>query len=310
MDGEITSLSLSSYEGKYVVLFFYPKDFTFVCPTEIIAFSDRAKEFEALNAQVIAASTDTPEVHLAWIKTARRRGGLGHVQIPIVADVRKEVSASFGVLSAEAGVAYRGLFIINPEGVIQHITMNDFPIGRNVDEALRTLEAIRFVAEHGEVCPAGWKPGSKTMTADPEKSLEYFETLKEDGAEGEEGKEEGEEGASGSSAITAVHDKRGYEALISSGKVVVKYWAPWCGKCRMIAPTYEDLAVEAAAKNAEVTFASFDTTEEKLEDLASDVGVKAMPQFRFFKDGQEVLKPVTGYKKAPLKDSVQQLIEL
>lgn len=306
MDGEITSLTLSSFAGKYVVLFFYPKDFTFVCPTEITAFSDRSKEFEALGAQVIAASTDTPEVHLAWIKTARRRGGLGHVRIPIVADVRKEVAASFGVLSAEAGVAYRGLFIINPEGVIQHVTINDFPIGRNVDEALRTLEAIRFVAEHGEVCPAGWKPGAKTMTADPEKSLDYFETLEDDA-------EEGQESASASASaanVTAIKDKKGFEAVLASGKAVVKFWAPWCGKCRMIAPAYDDLAAEAAEANADVTFASFDTTEEKLEDLAAELGVKALPHFRFYQNGVEVLKPVTGYKKAPLKETVQKLAQL
>jgi alkyl hydroperoxide reductase subunit AhpC len=151
VDGEITDVKMSDYKGKYVILFWYPKDFTFVCPTEIIAFSDRAKEFEALNCQLIAASTDTPEVHLAWIRTPRKRGGLGYMQIPILADVTKEIAARYGVLKRDVGIALRGLYIINPEGVVEHVTMNNFPVGRNVDEALRTLQAIQYVAEHGEV---------------------------------------------------------------------------------------------------------------------------------------------------------------
>ncbi|EFJ41051.1 hypothetical protein VOLCADRAFT_68651, partial [Volvox carteri f. nagariensis] len=179
VDGEITKISLADYRGKYVCLFFYPKDFTFVCPTEIIAFSDRAKEFEALNCQLIAASTDTEECHLAWIRNPRNRGGLGFMQIPILADTTKAISARYGVLIEQLGIALRGLFIINPQGVVQHVTINDLPIGRSVDEALRTLQAIQFHAQHGEVCPANWKPGSKTMVADTEKSLEYFSSVTE-----------------------------------------------------------------------------------------------------------------------------------
>jgi alkyl hydroperoxide reductase subunit AhpC len=149
--GEIKSVRLSDFRGKYVVLIFYPKDFTFVCPTELIAFSDRAGEFEALNTQLIAASTDTEETHLAWIKTPRTRGGLGNMRMPIVADTTKEITARYGVLLERAGIALRGLFIINPEGVIQQVTVNDLPIGRSVDETLRLLQAIQFHAEHGEV---------------------------------------------------------------------------------------------------------------------------------------------------------------
>ncbi|GAB4816590.1 hypothetical protein N2152v2_003636 [Parachlorella kessleri] len=296
IDGEFKNISLSDYKGKYVILFWYPKDFTFVCPTEIIAFSDRAKEFEALNCQLIAASTDTAEVHLAWIKTARNRGGLGYMQIPILSDVTKEIAARYGVLKKDAGVALRGLYIINPEGVLEHITINNFPVGRNVDEALRTLQAIQFVTEHGEVCPAGWKPGGKTMVADPEKSLEYFS------AAGGEQKEE-EHGAK----LLKINDKREYESLIASGKkVVVKFWAPWCNKCRMIAPFVDDLQ----DKYPGVTVASFDTTEEKLENFTADLGVKGLPQFRFYKDGEEVLDKIMGYKKQPLEESVKQLNDL
>ncbi|KAL4860147.1 Peroxiredoxin-2 [Chlorella vulgaris] len=294
VDGEIKSVNLEDYKGKYVILFFYPKDFTFVCPTEIIAFSDRAKEFEALNCQLLAASTDTPEVHLAWIKTPRKRGGLGFMQIPILADVNKVVSARYGVLKRDAGIALRGLYIINPEGVLEHVTINNFPIGRNVDEALRTLQAIQFVAEHGEVCPAGWKPGEKTMVADAEKALDYFESV---------GGEE-EDSTEGASKLAKVHNKKEFEALVSSGKnVMVKFWAPWCGKCKMIAPHVDELQ----AKYPGVTVASFDTTEQQLEALAAELGVKGLPQFRFYSGGKEVLDRIMGYKLQPLSDAVKRL---
>ena len=157
-----------------MILFWYPKDFTFVCPTEIIAFSDRAKEFEELNCQLLAASTDTPEVHLAWIKTPRTAGGLGYMQIPILADVTKSVAARYGVLKEDAGIALRGLYIINPEGVLRQITVNDLPVGRSIDETLRLLKAFKFTDEHGEVCPANWTPGSDTIKPNPKESQEYF----------------------------------------------------------------------------------------------------------------------------------------
>jgi alkyl hydroperoxide reductase subunit AhpC len=296
IDGEITDVKMSDYKGKYVILFWYPKDFTFVCPTEIIAFSDRAKEFEALNCQLIAASTDTPEVHLAWIRTPRKRGGLGYMQIPIIADVTKEIAARYGVLKRDVGIALRGLYIINPEGVVEHVTMNNFPVGRNVDEALRTLQAIQYVAEHGEVCPAGWKPGEKTMFADPDKSLDYFETLEEDG---------GSSSASESTSVKAIKSKKEYEELIASGtKVAVKFWAPWCGKCKQLKPFADELATKHADK---ITSVSVDTTDEHLEAFVTELGVKGLPAFRFYNGGEEVLKPVLGYKKQPLADNMQQL---
>jgi alkyl hydroperoxide reductase subunit AhpC len=270
----------------------YPKDFTFVCPTEIIAFSDRAKEFDALNCQLIAASTDTPEVHLAWCRTPRKRGGLGFMQIPILADVTKEIAARYGVLKKDAGIALRGLYIINPEGIVEHATINNFPIGRNVDEALRTLQAIQYVAEHGEVCPAGWKPGDKTMVADPDKSLEYFQSQEEMASEGE-----------GKGRFKPMDDHKAFDAATGSGKTVVKFWAPWCGKCRQIAPFADELAGTYSSMN----FVSVDTTEEKVESLAADLGVKGLPAFRFFKDGKEVHEPVIGYKKQPLQEAMEAL---
>lgn len=294
VDGEIKSISLADYtkQGKYVVLFFYPKDFTFVCPTEIIAFSDRAKEFEAINTQLIAASTDTEECHLAWIKTPRTKGGLGYMQIPILADTTKEISAEYGVLLPKLGIDLRGLFVIDPQGTIRHITINDLPIGRSVDEALRVVQALQFHAEHGEVCPANWKPGDKTMVADPEKSLDYFSTVKDT------------EEAWGSK-LKAVGSKAEFDSLVASGKpVVVDFFAPWCGKCRQIAPFVDSLV----DKYPDVTFVKADTTEDALQPVVTELGVKALPTFKFFKGGKEVVTQVSGYKKGPLEQGVKQLL--
>jgi len=162
------------HEGKWLVLFFYPLDFTFVCPTEIIAFSDAAGRFTEIGAKVAAISVDSQFTHLAWVKMPRNQGGLGKVTFPIVADLNKEIARKYDVLLEEAGVALRGLFIIDPKGIVRHATINDLPVGRNVDEALRVIQAFQFVEKHGEVCPANWKPGADTMKADPEGSKEYF----------------------------------------------------------------------------------------------------------------------------------------
>lgn len=175
VDQEFKTIKLSDYRGKYVVLFFYPLDFTFVCPTEITAFSDRAKEFEALNTQILGVSVDSVFSHLAWIQTDRKSGGVGDLNYPLVADIKKEISTAYNVLDPDAGVALRGLFIIDKEGVIQHATVNNLAVGRNVDETLRTLQAFQYVQSHpDEVCPAGWTPGAKTMNPDPVKSKEFF----------------------------------------------------------------------------------------------------------------------------------------
>lgn len=172
--GEFKNIKLSDYKGKYVVLFFYPLDFTFVCPTEIIAFSDRAEEFKKINTQVIACSTDSHFSHLAWTNLPRNKGGLGEMEIPILSDKSMKVAREYGVLNEDSGIPYRGLFIIDGKQNLRQITINDLPVGRSVDETLRLVQAFQFVEEHGEVCPAGWKPGSKTMKADPKGSQEYF----------------------------------------------------------------------------------------------------------------------------------------
>jgi len=176
-DQEFVELSLSQYRGKYVVLFFYPLDFTFVCPTEITAFSDRHGEFKDLNCEILGVSVDSQFSHLAWIQTPRNEGGLGDLEYPLVSDLKREIATAYNVLSDE-GVALRGLFIIDKEGVVQHATINNLAFGRNVDETLRTLQAIRYVQENpDEVCPAGWTPGDKTMKPDPTGSKEYFAAI-------------------------------------------------------------------------------------------------------------------------------------
>jgi len=177
-DQEFKTIKLSDYRGQYVVLFFYPLDFTFVCPTEIIAFSDRYKEFSTIKTEVLGVSVDSEFSHLAWIQTDKKEGGIGDIDYPLVSDIKKEISTNYNVLDPDAGVALRGLFIIDPEGVIQHATVNNLSFGRSVDETLRTLKAIQYVQSHpDEVCPAGWKEGDQTMVPDPVKSKEYFASV-------------------------------------------------------------------------------------------------------------------------------------
>ncbi|KAI9152822.1 hypothetical protein LWI28_001731 [Acer negundo] len=178
-DQEFINVKLSEYIGKkYVILFFYPLDFTFVCPTEITAFSDRHAEFEKINTEILGVSTDSVFSHLAWVQTDRKSGGLGDLNYPLIADITKSISKSYGVLIPDQGVALRGLFIIDKEGVIQHSTINNLAIGRSVDETLRTLQALQYVQENpDEVCPAGWKPGEKSMKPDPKGSKEYFAAI-------------------------------------------------------------------------------------------------------------------------------------
>lgn len=174
VNGEFKTISLSDYKGKYVILFFYPLDFTFVCPTEIIAFSDRANEFRKIGCELIACSTDSHFSHLAWINTPRKQGGLGEMNIPLLADKSMKISRDYGVLLEEEGLTFRGLFIIDPQGKLRQITVNDLPVGRSVDETLRLVQAFQFTDKHGEVCPAGWKPGMDTIKPSTADSKAYF----------------------------------------------------------------------------------------------------------------------------------------
>ena len=161
------------HDGKWLVLFFYPLDFTFVCPTEILAFSEAKGKFDEVGAKVAAVSVDSQFTHLAWVNTPRKEGGLGEVTFPIIADLSKDIARKYDVLLNDT-VALRGLFIIDPKGIVRHSTINDLPVGRNVDEALRVIKAFQFVEENGEVCPANWTPGADTMKPDPVGSKEYF----------------------------------------------------------------------------------------------------------------------------------------
>ncbi|CAO3574508.1 unnamed protein product [Mortierella alpina] len=168
VDGAIQDLSLDDYKGQYVVLFFYPLDFTFVCPTEIIAFSEALDRFKGLNTAVLAASCDSHYSHLAWVNTPRSHGGLGEMKIPILADFTKKIATDYGILKEDEGVAYRGLFIIDPNQVIRQITVNDIPVGRSVDETIRLVEAFQFTDEYSTERCAPWagkkvKPPSSPM---------------------------------------------------------------------------------------------------------------------------------------------------
>lgn len=178
VDQEFKTIKLSDYRGQYVVLFFYPLDFTFVCPTEITAFSDRYSEFNALNTEILGVSVDSEFSHLAWIQTERKAGGIGDLAYPLVSDIKKEISSAYNVLEPEAGIALRGLFLIDKDGIVQHATINNLSFGRSVDETLRVLQAIQHVQSHpDEVCPAGWTPGDQTMNPDPVKSKEFFASI-------------------------------------------------------------------------------------------------------------------------------------
>jgi alkyl hydroperoxide reductase subunit AhpC len=170
---EFKQISLSDYKGKYVLLFFWPLDFTFVCPTEIVAFSDRNEEFVKLGVQILGVSVDSHYTHLAWRNTPRAEGGLGEIEYPMLADLNKEISRAYDVL-LPSGIALRGLFLIDKNGVVRHQLINDAPLGRSVEEALRMVKALQHVEAHGEVCPANWTEGSRTMKATPTGSKQFF----------------------------------------------------------------------------------------------------------------------------------------
>lgn len=168
------NFNLKKYlNGKPAVLFFYPLDFTFVCPSEIISFANRLGEFAARGVEVIAISVDSHFSHKAWKETPVEKGGIGNVQFPLVADLKKSIARDYDVLLNDS-VALRGLFLIDKEGVVRHQVVNDLPLGRNADEALRMVDALQFHEQHGEVCPAGWNKGQKGMKADAEGVAEYL----------------------------------------------------------------------------------------------------------------------------------------
>ncbi len=175
VNGQITDgFSLDTFLGKYVIFFFYPLDFTFVCPTELHAFQEKQKEFTTRGAQIIGCSVDSCYAHIAWLATPKEKGGIEGIDYPLVSDLTKDIARSYRVLKEEDGVAYRGLCLIDKEGIVRHELVNDLPLGRNVDEALRLLDALIFYENHGEVCPANWHAGQKGMTPTQEGLTSYF----------------------------------------------------------------------------------------------------------------------------------------
>ena len=176
IDGSIREISLDDYSEKWKVLFFYPLDFTFVCPTEITAFSDKIDMFNKLNAQVIGCSVDSEFSHLKWTQISRKEGGLGKIAYPLLSDLSKNIAANYGIL-VDGTVALRATFILDDSNIVQHASINNLSVGRNVNEFARLVEGYQYAAKHGEVCPADWTSGEKTLKPDPEGSKEYFKTL-------------------------------------------------------------------------------------------------------------------------------------
>ena len=158
-----SDFKLSDYRGKYVILFFYPLDFTFVCPSEILAFDKALTAFQAKNCEIIGVSIDSQYSHWAWKNTPIKQGGIGDIQYPLVADLDKKISAQYGVL-LEAGIALRGTFLLDRDGIVRHSVINDLPLGRNLEDALRMVDALQFHEKHGDVCPANWTEGKEAMT--------------------------------------------------------------------------------------------------------------------------------------------------
>ena len=173
--GEIQdNFSLNFGAGRYTVLFFYPLDFTFVCPTELHAFQEKLAEFEKRNTDVVGCSVDSWFSHAAWLNTPKKEGGIQGVTYPIVSDFKKQISRDYGVLNEELGAAYRGLFLMDKDGIVRHELVNDLPLGRNVDEAIRIIDALQFTEVHGEVCPANWHQGEEAMSATNEGVKNYL----------------------------------------------------------------------------------------------------------------------------------------
>ncbi len=173
-DTVIEKFSLQDLQGKYVVLFFYPLDFTFVCPTELHAFEEKLSEFQKRHTQVLGCSIDSHFSHLAWLAIPKKKGGIEGVSYPIIADLNKSIARAYDVLKEDEGIAYRGLFLIDKEGIVRHQLVNDLPLGRSVDEALRTLDSLILFEENGEVCPANWVKGDKGMIPDKEGLETHF----------------------------------------------------------------------------------------------------------------------------------------
>ncbi|XP_022907841.1 peroxiredoxin-like [Onthophagus taurus] len=174
---EFKLIRLNDFKGKYLILFFYPLDFTFVCPTELIAIEALYDRFQSLNTSVVGISIDSHYTHLAWMNTSREKGGLGKLRYPLLSDINKNIARDYNVLLEKDGVALRGSFLIDPKGILRVMTVNDLNVGRNIEEFVRIVEALQFSEEHGEVCPANWTKGGPTIRPDPKGAQQYFTTV-------------------------------------------------------------------------------------------------------------------------------------
>lgn len=174
VNGDFKTVSLSDFKGKYVVMFFYPLDFTFVCPTELHAFQEKLSAFKSMNTEVVGVSIDSKFSHHAWLNTPKEEGGIKGVTYTLLSDINKTIARDYDVLIPDAGIALRGTFLIDKEGIVQQQTINNLPLGRNVDEMLRLVEALQYTEKNGEVCPANWKKGEKAMKPDQSGLKGYF----------------------------------------------------------------------------------------------------------------------------------------
>ncbi|MFT5170546.1 MAG: peroxiredoxin (alkyl hydroperoxide reductase subunit C) [Candidatus Marinamargulisbacteria bacterium] len=175
---EVAKYNMSMYKGKYVVLFFYPFDFTFVCPTELHAFQEKLGEFERRGVQVLGCSVDSHHSHIAWLNTPKAKGGIQGITYPLLSDINKDITKAYDVLCEEESASFRGLFLIDRDQIVRHQIVNDLPLGRNVDEALRMVDALQFNEKNGEVCPANWQEGKQAMKPSREGVVDYFEAAK------------------------------------------------------------------------------------------------------------------------------------
>lgn len=173
-DRVINDFSLSRFKGSNVILFFYPLDFTFVCPTELHAFEEKKEEFKKRNTEIIGCSIDSAHSHFAWLNIPKNKGGIQGVEYPIISDINKTIARDYDVLCTAEGIAYRGLFLIDRDGIVRHQVVNDLPLGRSVEEAIRILDALIYFEQHGEVCPANWQTGKKSMKPTQEGLEQYF----------------------------------------------------------------------------------------------------------------------------------------
>jgi thioredoxin len=279
--------TLADYRGKWLVILFYPLDFTFVCPTELTAFSDAAEEFKKLNTELLGVSTDSVDVHAAWLRTPRKRGGIAGLSFPLIADQHKEMSAHYGALCLSRGFPLRGLYIIDPSGDLQQATLNNAAVGRDVKETLRLLQAFQFAAEHGEVCPAGWVPGAKTMSPSVDGSKAYFAGV--------------EEADAFSKSIDDISSAEALDAeLANHPKVIVDFYANWCGKCRQLSSRVDELQTATPG----VRFVKVDVDSHP--SIAQRFGASVLPTFVAFHKGKETAR-VVGYKPTLLHDEVSKL---